>query len=124
MPGPIVGHYDDGGWFMGQNWASVAAPLSPVLSPGALLAFTVPGLSSQSSWLFFPRAFSFPLSLFFPFSLFFFGFFRDLLLDEGLASWRAAGTVRAGEEAPRVGGAAEPENTGGGWLSLSEEDVS
>lgn len=109
----------------GQNTVSFPVLLSPVLSSGILLALTFPGLSSQSSWLFsFTRAFSFSLSLFFPFSLFFFGFFRDLLLEEGLASWRPAGTARAGDGVLRVGSSAELDNTGGGWLSLSEEAVS
>lgn len=97
--------------------------LSPVLSSGILVALTFPWLSSQSSWLFFTR-FSFARSLFFPFSLCFFGFFRDLLLDERLASWRPAGIVRPGDDVLRVVSTAELENTGGGWLSLSEEAMS
>lgn len=121
---PSVSHYDNV-FAQGQNTVSFPVLLSPVLSPGILLDLTFPGLSSRSPWLFsFTRAFSFSLSLFFPFSLFFFGFFRDLLLDEGLASWRLAGIMRAGDDVLCVGSTAELENTGGGWLSLSDEAVS
>lgn len=114
--------------------------LSPVLLCGILLLLRFPGLISQallgsgtrSSRLFlsFSCALSLTLSLslLFSLSLCFFDFFLDLLLlqDDGLLSRGPSRTVCPGDDVPMLGAVSivEPENSEGGWLSLSDTAVS
>lgn len=118
------------------------ASLSPVLLCGILLLLRFPGLNSlallgsgtKPSRLFLSfsftcaRPFSFSLYLLFSLSLCFFDFFLDLLLQDGggLFSWGPSRTVCPGEDVPMLGAVSivEPENSEGGWLSLSDAVVS